>query len=133
MGNERGGSAFQTSRSGSINAMVYLRGSEADFRMWEVPGWGWSDVVPAFERLERVLDVRPRPPTAFTEACIASAEEAGFLARLGARLHLLICRHCRRFRRELILIGKAARLLARSPAAPEGLEARLIARLTRAP
>ena len=64
--------------SGSINAMVYLRGSEADFRAWEVPGWGWSDVVPVYEQLERVLDVRPREPTEFTEACIHSAEEAGF-------------------------------------------------------
>lgn len=64
--------------SGSINAMVYLRGSAADFRAWDVPGWGWSDVVPAYEQLERALDVRPRPPTAFTEACIAAAEEAGF-------------------------------------------------------
>lgn len=64
--------------SGSINAMVYLRGSAADFRAWDVPGWSWADVVPAFEALERVLDVRVRPPTAFTETCIASAEEAGF-------------------------------------------------------
>ena len=64
--------------SGSINAMVYLRGSEADFRAWDVPGWGWSDVVPAYEQLERVLDVRSREPTEFTEACIASAEEVGF-------------------------------------------------------
>jgi choline dehydrogenase len=64
--------------SGSINAMVYLRGSEADFRMWDVPGWGWSDVVPAYRELERVLDVRPRPPTEFTEACIHGAEEVGF-------------------------------------------------------
>ncbi|PCC74743.1 Choline dehydrogenase [Nannocystis exedens] len=64
--------------SGSINAMVYLRGSEADFRAWDVPGWGWSDVVPAYEQLERVLDVRSREPTEFTEACIAGAEEVGF-------------------------------------------------------
>ncbi len=64
--------------SGSINAMVYLRGSEADFRAWDAPGWGWRDVVPAFEALERVLDVRARPPTEFTEACIAGAEEVGF-------------------------------------------------------
>lgn len=64
--------------SGSINAMVYLRGSAADFRAWDTPGWGWGDVVPDFEALERVLDVRVRPPTEFTETCIASAEETGF-------------------------------------------------------
>ena len=64
--------------SGAINAMVYLRGSAADYREWGVPGWGWADVVPDFEALEAVLEPRPRPPTEFTEACVLAAEEAGF-------------------------------------------------------
>lgn len=68
--------------SGSINAMVYLRGSAADFRAWDTPGWGWADVAPAFEALERALGVRPRAPTEFTETCIESAEEAGFRREL---------------------------------------------------
>jgi choline dehydrogenase len=64
--------------SGSINAMVYLRGSAADFRAWDTPGWSWSDVEPAFQDIERILDVHRRPPTEFTEAAIAAAETAGF-------------------------------------------------------
>lgn len=64
--------------SGSINAMVYLRGAAADFRAWGVPGWSWSDIEADYAALERVLDVHQRPPTEFTEACIESAVEAGF-------------------------------------------------------
>lgn len=64
--------------SGSINAMVYLRGSAADFRAWDTPGWSWSDVEPAFQDIERTLDVHRRPPTEFTEAAIEAAETAGF-------------------------------------------------------
>lgn len=64
--------------SGSVNAMVYLRGSVADFRAWGVPGWSWGDVVPDFEALEAVLDVHRRPATDFTETCIFAAEQVGF-------------------------------------------------------
>lgn len=64
--------------SGSINAMVYLRGSAADFRAWDTPGWSWSAVEPDFHAIERVLDVHRREPTEFTEAAIAAAEVAGF-------------------------------------------------------
>ena len=42
--------------SGSINAMVYCRGMPGDFDDWRDagnPGWGWSDVEPAFGRVER--------------------------------------------------------------------------------
>lgn len=63
--------------SGSVNAMVYLRGSRADFDGWGVPGWGWDDVRPAFEAIEEVLDVHRRPPTDFTETAIYAAEQAG--------------------------------------------------------
>jgi len=41
--------------SGSINAMIYVRGSAADFDDWAAagnPGWGWSDVKPWFKSLE---------------------------------------------------------------------------------
>lgn len=64
--------------SGSINAMVYLRGSAADFRAWDSPAWSWSAVEPAFTAIERTLDIRRRPPTEFTEAAIEAAEQAGF-------------------------------------------------------
>lgn len=64
--------------SGGINAMVYLRGSSSDFAMWDVPGWGWEDVVPHYRDLEAELRVRSREATEFTETCIRSAVHAGF-------------------------------------------------------
>ena len=64
--------------SGSINAMVYLRGSAADFRAWDSPSWSWSAVEPDFRAIERILDVHRREPTEFTEAAIGAAETAGF-------------------------------------------------------
>jgi choline dehydrogenase len=64
--------------SGAINAMVYTRGSAFDYESWATSGWRWSDVVPAFERLEARLQIHRMPPTRFTEACIAAAELAGF-------------------------------------------------------
>ncbi|MEQ1547219.1 MAG: GMC family oxidoreductase N-terminal domain-containing protein [Chakrabartia sp.] len=41
--------------SGSINAMVYVRGQPRDFEDWKAlgnPGWGWSDVLPYFKKSE---------------------------------------------------------------------------------
>ncbi len=71
------GSGKGAGGSGAINAMVYTRGSREDFDAWG-PGWRWGDVVPHFEAVERVLDVRRREPTDFTEACIQAAVENGF-------------------------------------------------------
>ncbi len=42
--------------SSSINALVYCRGMPADFDDWRAlgnAGWGWDDVRPYFERIER--------------------------------------------------------------------------------
>jgi choline dehydrogenase len=42
--------------SSSINAMVWHRGLPGDFDDWRDagnPGWGWADVAPVFERVER--------------------------------------------------------------------------------
>ena len=64
--------------SGGINAMVYTRGAVHDFEMWGVDGWRWPDLVPTFEALERRLRVSRKPPTRWTETCIAAAEQAGF-------------------------------------------------------
>ena len=66
--------------SGSINAMVYLRGSKADFEGWGHSEWSWDKVLPAFEGLEAVLDLHRHPPTDFADACIRAAEGAGFRA-----------------------------------------------------
>jgi choline dehydrogenase len=41
--------------SGSINAMVYVRGQPHDFDDWRAagnPGWGWDDVLPFFLKSE---------------------------------------------------------------------------------
>jgi choline dehydrogenase len=41
--------------SSSINAMVYVRGQHADFDDWAAlgnPGWAWSEVAPAFRKME---------------------------------------------------------------------------------
>ncbi len=43
--------------SGSINAMVYLRGHRNDFDTWAqdgAPGWAYDDVLPYFQRMETV-------------------------------------------------------------------------------
>ena len=48
--------------SGSINAMVYVRGQPRDYADWKAmgnPGWGWDEVLPYFkksEHFDRVCD-----------------------------------------------------------------------------
>jgi choline dehydrogenase len=38
--------------SSSINGLVYVRGQPQDFDDWQVPGWGWQDLLPCFVRSE---------------------------------------------------------------------------------
>lgn len=41
--------------SGSLNAMIYMRGLPSDYDGWEAAGctgWGWRDVLPVFKRSE---------------------------------------------------------------------------------
>jgi choline dehydrogenase len=64
--------------SGSVNAMVYTRGSRFDYEQWQVDGWRWDDLVPTFEKLEARLTINRQPPTDFTETCIRAAEASGF-------------------------------------------------------
>lgn len=71
------GSGMGMGGSGSVNGMVYTRGCETDYTEWPT-GWQWQDIVPSFEALERVLRVRRREATRFTEACIRASEETGF-------------------------------------------------------
>ncbi|MDH3726152.1 MAG: GMC family oxidoreductase [Myxococcales bacterium] len=63
--------------SGSVNGMVYTRGAREDYAQWP-DGWHWDDNLAAFEAIEETLRPHRRPPTSWTEACIASAEENGF-------------------------------------------------------
>ena len=41
--------------SGSINSMVWFRGRASDFDGWNVPGWSFADVEPAFKAVEAKL------------------------------------------------------------------------------
>jgi choline dehydrogenase-like flavoprotein len=63
--------------SGAVNAMVYTRGDVRDYARWP-SGWRWSDLEPSFRALEGKLNVSRKPPTRWTETCIAAAEAAGF-------------------------------------------------------
>ena len=57
--------------------------------------------------------------------------EAPAAQRIAARLHLMMCRHCRAFHRQLRAIGQAARLIARDieREAPSAFESRIVDRL----
>ena len=63
--------------SGSVNGMVYTRGSREDYAEWP-EGWRWDDIQDEFQAIENMLRPHRRAPTSWTEACIASAEEHGF-------------------------------------------------------
>jgi choline dehydrogenase len=71
------GSGTGMGGSGAVNAMVYTRGSRLDYDEWPT-GWRWDDCLPHFEAVEAKLRPRRRPPTTFSEVCIAAAVEAGF-------------------------------------------------------
>jgi len=68
--------------SSAINAMAYIRGSRACYDRWRAlgnTGWGYDDVLPLFERAERVLAVNDcRDPHASHQAFLAAATELGF-------------------------------------------------------
>ncbi|MEU5884786.1 GMC family oxidoreductase N-terminal domain-containing protein [Spirillospora sp. NPDC047279] len=38
--------------SSSMNAMMWVRGHQADYDGWDVPGWSYADVLPYFKRVE---------------------------------------------------------------------------------
>jgi hypothetical protein len=57
--------------------------------------------------------------------------ESALRTRVAVRLHLMMCRHCRRFVRQLSWLGDAARALVRGferDEAVHDLEARLLRR-----
>ncbi len=84
--------------SGSINGLVYLRGSPHDYDRWAqagARGWGWDDVLPVFRRIEDWAgpagDTRgsggpipvsePRRLSAGAAAFLAACQAAGFPLR----------------------------------------------------
>ena len=48
--------------SSSINGLVHIRGQPEDYDGWGVPGWGFRDLAPYFERAERQLQVSTPEP-----------------------------------------------------------------------
>jgi choline dehydrogenase len=85
--------------SSSINAMMWVRGHQADYDGWGVPGWGWSDVLPYFHRIEHRVGTNYantygtdgplwieelRDPNPLTATFLAACAEAGL-----QRLHEL--------------------------------------------
>jgi choline dehydrogenase len=79
--------------SGSINAMVWIRGDRRDYDEWGLPGWRYDDVLPAFKALEdneagpdhyrgvggpiQVTDCTNRRQL-LTERFLAAGQQAGF-------------------------------------------------------
>lgn len=61
------------------NATVYVRGSQSDFNAWgEVaPGWSWSDVLPHFESVEKIMEVLVARTDDFINDLFAAACEYG--------------------------------------------------------
>jgi len=81
--------------SSSVNAMIYVRGQQADYDEWAAQGnagWGWKDVLPYFKRSEHnergadefhgaggplnVMDLRS--PNRFGPVFVQAAVQAGF-------------------------------------------------------
>lgn len=47
--------------SSTINGLIFARGLPQDYERWAamgLQGWGWQDVLPAFQRLEHSLDLK---------------------------------------------------------------------------
>jgi choline dehydrogenase len=68
--------------SGSINAMVYVRGLPQDYDDWRDlgnPGWGFDDILPCFERAEKLIQLTDVSPDAhlLTRAYIESCRQLG--------------------------------------------------------
>lgn len=69
--------------SGSINALVYIRGQPRDFDDWCAlgnPGWSWADVQPVFARVEqriRLTDISAEAHP-LTRDWLASCRQLGF-------------------------------------------------------
>jgi choline dehydrogenase len=79
--------------SGSINAMVWIRGDRRDYDEWGIPGWRYDDVLPAFKALEdneagadhhrgvggpiHVTDCTHRPQL-LTDRFLQAGQQAGF-------------------------------------------------------
>ena len=71
--------------SGSVNGLVFLRGSPRDYDRWSqsgARGWSYDDCLPAFRRMETFADTIPRK--LLTLLC--GRENLGGSSRLSWRL-----------------------------------------------
>jgi choline dehydrogenase len=72
--------------STSINAQMYTRGHDADFRAWADeagPAWSRDGLEPLFRRVERTLSIEPlRDPNPLSRAFVAATARAGIAAGL---------------------------------------------------
>lgn len=65
-----------------------------------------------------------------TRLCASDAlRTAPLMTRVAARLHLVICRHCRRYARELARIGAAVRARGNTPSGDPGRDEALVRRV----
>jgi choline dehydrogenase len=65
----------------SMNAMIWVKGSNLDYDGWRIPGWAWTDVAPIFARMERRMRVAPlEDPDELSSLFVTSARAAGIPA-----------------------------------------------------
>lgn len=64
--------------SAAINGMMWIRGAPADWDGLGLPGWGWADIGPAYEAIERELGIGTPPSSALTDAILGSAASYGW-------------------------------------------------------
>ena len=63
--------------SSSINGLVYIRGQREDFDGWGVPGWGFDELRPYFEKAEAQLKVSDLERLPICDAFIDAAASLG--------------------------------------------------------
>jgi choline dehydrogenase len=78
----------------SVNAMIYVRGNRRDYDHWNLPGWGYRDILPYFKRAESYSGGEPgyrgqdgplavsglSSPSEASIAFVQAAKELGFRA-----------------------------------------------------
>ncbi|GAA4090716.1 GMC family oxidoreductase [Nonomuraea soli] len=79
--------------SSSLNAQMWVRGHRLDYDQWDIPGWGYDEVLPYFQKAERRVgsnhggvygEAGPlyiseqRSPNVMTGAFLRACEEMGF-------------------------------------------------------
>jgi choline dehydrogenase len=66
----------------AMNGMFWVRGSDLDYDGWQLPGWGWADVAPVFDRIEKgpMRITRSPYPDELSHRFVAAARAAGIPA-----------------------------------------------------